>query len=128
MKFTTIVAAVATALVAATLVNSVLNPQRKKDDRPKPKPPVKKKSISGQAACTIRRATFGGTESALLRVQKDGVMHYIVMDLPTDNPMAASYQSAWLDANYGSAEPAIVGVFPTVRAAVTTAANLCKRN
>ncbi len=127
MKFTMIVAAAATALVAATLVNSALNPPRKKDDRPKPKQ-VKKKSLSGQAACIIRRATFGGTETALLRVQKDGVLHYIVMDLPADNPAASIQQNAWLDANYGSAEPAVVGVFPTVAAAVGSAANLCKRN
>ncbi len=129
MKFTTIVAAVATALVAGTLVNSALQPARKKEEKQKQKrPQAKKKSISGQAACTIRRATFGGSQSALLRVQKDGVLHYIVMDLPTDNPVVSAQQVAWLDANYGTAEPSIVGVFSTVDAAVSTAANLCKRN
>jgi len=128
MKINTLLAIVATGLIVATGVNSMLAPPPRKQDGPPKKSQAKKKSISGQAACTIRRATFGGTESALLRVQKEGVLHYIVLDLPTDNPLAPSYQSAWLDANYGSAEPSIVGVFPTVAAAVSTAANLCKRN
>jgi hypothetical protein len=128
MKITTLLAIVATGLIVVTGVNSMLRPPPRQQDGPAKKSAQAKKKPVAKASCTIKRATFGGTETALLRVQKENVTHYVVLDLPTDNPLAASYQSAWLDANYGSAEPAVVGVFPTVAEAVTRAANLCKRN
>lgn len=131
MKTNTLLAMVATGLIAATGVNSLLQPPpRQQDGPPRGIKGIKgkKKSLSGLPPCIIRRATFGGTESALLRLHKDGVTHYVVLDLPGDNPAAPAQQSAWLDANYGSTEPAVVGVFPTVAAAVGRAALLCKRN
>lgn len=128
MKTTQLLAIIATGLIVVTGVNSMLRPPPRQQDGPPKKTQAKKKPPGGQVACTIRRAVFGGTESALLRVQKEGVVHYVVLDLPTDDPLAPAHQSMWLDANYGNAEPAVVGVFPTVAAAVTRAANLCKRN
>jgi len=127
MKPTQVLATIATALIVVTGVNSVLQPPPRQKEGP-PKKSQAKKKPGAQAACTIKRGVFGGTESALLRVQKEGVVHYVVLDLPTDNPMAPGYQSNWLDANYGSAVPMLIGVFPTVEAAVTRAASLCRRN
>jgi hypothetical protein len=56
------------------------------------------------------------------------VVHYVVLDLPTDNPRMADTQSNWIEANYRDGFPSVVGVFPTVEAAVDKAASLCRRN
>ena len=71
---------------------------------------------------------FGGTQAAVLKAYKGRIVHYVVLDLPTDNPRMPEIQSAWIAANYGGIEPSIVGVFPTVEAAVGKAADLCKTN
>ncbi len=58
---------------------------------------------------------------------KRSVQHYIVLDLPTDNPMMPFYQADWLAANYPARQ--FIGEFATVDAAVQkAAANYCKRN
>jgi hypothetical protein len=90
--------------------------------KPKPKPEA------GDASCTIKRAIFGGERAALIKVPKRSVQHYIVLDLPADNPMMPFYQADWLAANYGKVTPQFMGEFATVDAAVRKAANLCKRN
>jgi len=122
MKPLHLAAIVVTGLLVWTGVNSL---------RPPP-PPAKKTATpppkTKEASCTIKRAVFGGTQTALLKVLKGRTVHYIVLDLPTDNPLMPDYQSNWLDANYGQEQPSVVGVFPTVEDAVTRAANLCKRN
>lgn len=78
--------------------------------------------------CTIRRAAFGGTRSALLKIMKGPVAHYVVLDLPAGNPMVPYYQSDWLNATYGNAERQLVQEYPTVEEAVMRAASLCRRN
>ena len=93
-------------------------------EQPKPKP----KPSSAEAPCAIKRAVFGGERAALIKVPKRGVQHYIVLDLPTDNPMVPFYQADWLHANYGKVTPQFVGEFATVDAAVEKAAIHCKRN
>jgi hypothetical protein len=91
-------------------------------EQPKPKP------SSAEAPCAIKRAVFGGERAALLKVPKRSVQHYVVLDLPTDNPMMPFYQADWLAANYGKVTPQFMGEFATVDAAVQKAANYCKRN
>ena len=91
-------------------------------EQPKPKP------SSVEAPCAIKRAVFGGERAALLKVPKRSVQHYVVLDLPTDNPMMPFYQADWLAANYGKVTPQFMGEFATVDAAVQKAANYCKRN
>lgn len=54
--------------------------------------------------------------------------HYVVMDRPQGNPLMPFYQQDWLEANYGQAQPALMGEFATVEEAVAMAAVLCKRN
>lgn len=129
MKPLHLLAILATFLLVGTGINSLMRPPQSKEAGPLKKPRIAIGSNKkGELPCTIRRAAFGGTQSALLKVMKGPVVHYVVLDLPTDNPMMPSYQSSWLDANYGDAEPAVIAVFPTVEAAVTRAASLCKRN
>ena len=103
--------------------------------RPQPRPGIVAKrqnptttSKVREARCTIKRAVFVGTNSALLKVEKDRMVHYVVLDLPTGDPRMPDYQSNWLTATYGPAVPTVVGVFPTVEAAVAEAASLCTRN
>lgn len=119
-------AIVVTFLLVVTAVNSRLQP---------PRPESAKKKVKKQAPvpvanlrCTIRRAVFGGSEAAVLKVQKGRMIHYVVLDLSTNDPMMPEHQSRWLDANYGDAQPSIVGVYPTVQDAVSKAAELCKGN
>jgi hypothetical protein len=127
MKPLHLAAIFATFLLVVTAVNYRLQPPaRPETAKAKKKQPAPTKTAEGR--CTIKRAVFGGTQSALLKVTKDGMVHYVVLDLPTDNPRMPDYQSSWLEANYGPAEPAVVGVFPTVEEAVTQAASLCRKN
>jgi hypothetical protein len=91
-------------------------------EQPKPKP------SSAEAPCAIKRAVFGGERAALLKVPKRSVQHYVVLDLPTDNPMMPFYQADWIAANYGKVTPQFMGEFATVDAAVQKAAVHCKRN
>lgn len=91
--------------------------------QPKPKPPP-----TSEGPCTIKRAVFGGERAALIKVPKRGVHHYVVLDLPTDNPMMPFYQADWLAANYGKVSPQFIGEFTTVDDAVKKAAFHCKRN
>jgi hypothetical protein len=113
----------ATVLVVWTGVNSLMRPP------PRPERPVKKPTPTRTTErCTIKRAVFGGTEAAVIRAVKGRVVHYIVLDLPTDNPRMPDTQSNWIEANYRDGFPSVVGVFPTVEAAVDKAASLCRRN
>jgi hypothetical protein len=121
MKPLHIAAILATFLLVVSAVNAMRAPPRREVKRVAPVKVVNER-------CTIKRAVFGGTESAVLKVKKDRVVHYVVLDLPSDDPVIPEYQSRWLDANYGQAQPSLVGVFPTVEAAVNKAADLCKRN
>lgn len=119
----------ATFLLVVSGIHSLMRPPPPQDG-PQKKPRVVREGSSKkvEAPCTIKRAAFGGTQSALLKVMKGPVAHFVVLDLPTDNPLMPTYQSNWLDANYGNAEPAVIGVFPTVEAAATRAGSLCRRN
>jgi len=122
MKPLHVVAILATFLLVISAVNSLTRPPpRREAKRVAPVKVVNER-------CTIKRAVFGGTESAVLKVKKDRVVHYVVLDLPDNDPVMPEYQSRWLEANYGEAQPTLVGVFPTVEAAVNKAADLCKRN
>ena len=124
MKPLHLAAIFATFLLVATGVNMLLRPPHNANrllKLPKPKPVA-------EAPCKIKRAVFGGTESALLKVRKGRFVHYVVLDLPTDDPRMPKYQSDWLRANYGEAQPSVIGVYLTVEDAVRKAASLCRRN
>jgi hypothetical protein len=124
MKPLHLAAIIVTFLLAATVFNSVRQPPRPDSaQKTKKKPPV-------QVAkrCTIKRAVFGGIEAALLKVEKDRMVHYVVLDLPTNDPTMPEHQSRWLEANYGEAQASVVGVYSTVDEAVSNAASLCKSN
>lgn len=124
-------ALLATCLVIATGVSRLM--------RPAPPPEqanLKKKSVvssntgkkQGELPCAIRRASFGGTQSAVLKVPKGKMVHYVVVDRPQGNPMMPFYERDWLESNYGPVQTSVVGEFSTVEAAVMRAASLCKRN
>ena len=121
-----LLAIVATCLILATGISSLMRSPGQVGSQKKP--PGKKKLAQAEAHCTIKRAAFGGTQSALLKVMKGPVVHYVVLDHPEGNPMMPFYQRDWLEANYGESRPTVVGEFPTVEAAVVRAASLCKRN
>ncbi|HEY7214405.1 MAG TPA: hypothetical protein VIC28_07230 [Thermoanaerobaculia bacterium] len=124
MKPLHLAAILVTFLLVVSAVNSLMRPQ------PRPETARKKKTAPVKVAerCMIKRAVFGGTEAAVLKVRKDRTIHYVVLDLPTNDPLVPEYQSRWLDANYGQAQPDVIGVYPTVDEAMTKAASLCRRN
>ena len=122
MKPLHLAAIVATFLLVFSAVNSLMRPP------PRPETAKKKTAVKVAERCTIRRAVFGGTEAAVLKVRKDSMIHYVVLDLPTNDPLMPEYQSRWLDTTYGQAQPDVIGVYPTVEDAVTKAASLCRRN
>jgi hypothetical protein len=101
---------------------------------PGPPPAPEKKTIASTTSkgseqpCTIKRAPFGGTQTSLLKVMKGKVAHYVILDHPTDNPMAPFLQRDWLEATYGPVQPVVMGEFATEDAAVMRAASLCRRN
>ena len=119
-------AIVVTLLLVVTAVNSRLQP---------PRPESAKKKVRKQAPvpvanlrCTIKRAVFGGGEAAVLKVQKGRMIHYVVLDLPAKDPVMPVHQARWLEANYGDAQPSLVGVYPSVEDGLSKAADLCKSN
>ena len=124
-----LLALLATCLVIATGVARVMRPAP-----PPEQASLKKKSVvsstgkKGELPCAIRRAAFGGTQSAVLKVPKGKMVHYVVVDRPQGNPLMPFYERDWLEANYGQAQAAVVGEFSTVEAAVMRAASLCRRN
>jgi hypothetical protein len=120
-----VAALIVTFLLVATVVNMRLQPQRAGSARTDAK---KKKPTQVAERCVIKRAVFGGTESAVLKIRKDQLVHYVVLDLPGGDPMMPQYQSRWLETTYGEAEPELIGVYPTVEAGVRKAALLCRRN
>jgi len=128
MKPLYLAALLATLLVLGTGVNYLQRSPPRPGIVAKKQNPTTTSKVA-QARCTIKRAVFGGTNSALLKVEKDRMVHYVVLDLPTTgDPRMPDYQSNWLAATYGPAVPTVVGVFPTVEAAVAEAASLCTRN
>ena len=124
MKPLHLAAMIATFLLVVSAVNFMRQPP------PRPETAKKKRTTPVKVAerCTIRRAVFGGSEAAVLKVRKEGMVHYVVLDLPTNDPLMPEYQSRWLDATYGQAQPDVIGVYPTVDDAMTKAASLCRRN
>jgi hypothetical protein len=125
-----VAAIIATALVVATAAQSLRRPAPRADlASMKPKP-----TKVSHVPCTIQRAAFGGTEAAVLKIRKDRKVHYVVMDLPSeDNPplyhQAVQSQERWLKNAYGDVAPsALVGVFPTVEEAELKAGSLCQSN
>jgi len=125
-----LLAVVATFLVVATGISKLLQPPRPPEAKGKQTKSVASNTSKkeAEAPCTIKRVPFGGTQTAVLKATKGKVVHYLILDRPQDNPMMPFWQRDWLEANYGSAEPAVVGEFSTVEAAVNRAASLCKRN
>jgi hypothetical protein len=124
MKPLHLAAIIATFLLVVSAVNALMRPP------PHLEAAKKKKTAPVKVAerCSIKRAVFGGAEAAVLKVRKDNQIHYVVLDLPTNNPLMPEYQSRWLDANYGEAQPDVIGVYPTVEDAISRAASLCTRN
>jgi hypothetical protein len=116
-----------TVLLVATVVNFRMQPSSPDSAR---KDGKKKRIGPAQVAerCLIKRAVFGGTEAAVLKVKKDQMVHYVVLDLRGGDPMMPEYQSRWRKTNYGEAEPSLIGVYPTVEAGVRKAASLCRSN
>jgi len=124
-----LLAVVATFLVIATGVSRLREGPVPTADKSTQKKTVASNTKPGELPCTIKRAAFGGTsQTSLLKATKGKTIHYIVMDRPQDNPIMPFWQRDWLEANYGTATPTVVGDFPTVEAAISRAASLCKRN
>jgi hypothetical protein len=130
MKAIQVWAMIATGLVIATGVHQLTRPPGSQDGakRSRAEAARKKRAAAREAPCTIKHAAFGGTQSALLKVMKGRTVHYVVLDLPTGNPIIPELQSQWLDATYGQADAKLIDVFPTIDAAVARAASLCRRN
>ncbi len=125
-----VAAIVATVLVAWTAVNALRRPAPRPDLTAKKTKPTKVAYVP----CTIQRATFGGAEAAVLKIRKDRKVHYVVLDLPSeDDPLRYHpfmyYQGRWLTQAYGDVPPsALVGVYPTVEEAELKAGRLCPSN
>ena len=127
-KLIQLLAVAATVLVVATGVTRLMRPQVVSEPAPKKKSVAANTSKETDTPCTIKRAPFGGTYASLLKVMKGKVAHYVVMDHPSGNPAIPFYQRDWLEATYGPVQPVVMGEFSSIDAAVSRAANLCKRN
>jgi hypothetical protein len=125
-----VAAIIATALVVGTAVQSLRRPAPRADLASKKPKPTKVAHVP----CTIQRAAFGGTEAAILKIRKDRKVHYVVMDLASqDDPLqyhrVMQSQERWLASAYGDVAPsALVGVFPSVDEAELKAGSLCRSN
>jgi hypothetical protein len=130
MRGLQVAAIVATALVVWTAASALR--------RPAPRPELGGKwpvpTRVAHVPCTIQRGAFGGTEAAVVKIRKDRKVHYVVLDLPSQNDPSmylplSYYQDLWFKAKYGDVPPsALVGVYPTVEEAELKAGHLCRSN
>jgi hypothetical protein len=127
-KLIQLLAVVATVLVVATGVTRLMRPTPAEQPTTQKKKSVASNTTKPDPPCTIKRASFGGTQASLLKVMKGQVAHYVVLDHPGNNPMMPFYQRDWLEATYGPVQPVLVGDFSSVDGAIMRAASLCKRN
>lgn len=76
--------------------------------------------------CAISGADFGGGRARLVRAEKDGTIHFAVLEsTQRSDPLAAMQQSDWLKAQFGTAETTTLGTFASKQAALARAGQLC---
>ena len=80
---------------------------------------------AGTERCMLFHARFGGSRAQLVRVTRDGIRNYVVMDVGRRDPSLRSLRSRWLTATYGEAEHIWLGDFTSAEAALAAAAQLC---
>lgn len=79
-----------------------------------------------EGRCAIATATFGGGRARLVRVERDGTIHFAVLDTsPRKVPMNALYQGDWLRAHFGNAETVTLGTYRSAEMALARAGQLC---
>ena len=79
-----------------------------------------------EGRCAITVAHFGGSRARLVRAERDGVIHFAVIEsVPRGNPMNTLYQGDWLRSKFGTAETYTIGTFGSARAAAAKASQLC---
>ena len=75
--------------------------------------------------CAIYHARFGGTRARLVRMMRDDIANFVVIELSRGERVAASVQRAWLRASYGEGEPVWLGEFASPESALAKAVRLC---
>lgn len=76
--------------------------------------------------CAISVANFGGGKARLVRAEKDGTIHFAVVEsAQRTNPLSALQQGDWLKAQFGTAETTTLGTFISKEAALARAGQLC---
>jgi hypothetical protein len=76
--------------------------------------------------CAIQYARFGGERAQLVRVIKDGITNYVVMEVGRKrDPLMRFVRNDWLRVAYGDAQRVWLGGFGSGDAAMKAAAKLC---
>ena len=76
--------------------------------------------------CTIQHARFGGQRAQLVKVIKDGVTNYVVMEVGRKrDPLMRFVRNDWLRVAYGDAQRVWLGGFGSGDAAMEAAVKLC---
>ena len=80
----------------------------------------------GEGRCAIDIARFGGSRARLVRVEKNGTVHFAVIEMAARaSPLGALQQGDWLQAKFGSAQTFTLGHFGSTAAALVRAGQLC---
>lgn len=74
--------------------------------------------------CAIKVASFGGGRTQLIRAEKDGTIHFAVVEVPTRASLLRP-EIDWLKLQFGTAETALLGAFRSKDAALRRAGLLC---
>lgn len=74
--------------------------------------------------CVIEVASFGGGKARLFRAEKDGTVHYAVVETAPRNSLLQPERD-WLRVQFGTREAALLGAFRSKEAAMGRAGWLC---
>jgi hypothetical protein len=80
---------------------------------------------SDPGPCAISQLHFGGTRAQLVKIAKDGVAHFLIIEVGPADPMMAHYRTDWLRAYAEGADTLWLGEFASLKAASARAARLC---
>lgn len=76
--------------------------------------------------CAISVASFGGVRARLVRGERDGTVHFAVVETPKrPTPLDILHQGDWLKLKFGEAPTTTLGTYGSTAAALARAGKLC---
>lgn len=79
-----------------------------------------------EGRCAISVAAFGGVRARLVRAERDGTIHFAVIESPPrPTPLDVLRQGDWLKLQFGASPTTTIGTYGSTAAALARAGRLC---